>query len=123
MTTITFVPIDDCVVAIETEQRVKFSHFRYYYTDNPIVLVCMLLDSKEITKEAMSSRTTKYHGFQVHMGHYSLQCFQAPVHSQSISQCSGSRISNSIPFKTVEESAIKLTLGSTLWYYILVHKY
>ena len=32
------------------------------------------------------------------------QCCQALVHSQSISQCSGSRISNSIPFKTVKES-------------------
>ena len=122
MTTITFVPIDDCVVAIETEGYSyvaigkKFPNFCCYYTDNPIVLLCMLLDSKEITKEAMSSRTTKYHGFQVHMGHYLLQCLQAPVNSQSISQCSGSRVSNSIPFKTVEESAIKLTLGSTLWY-------
>ena len=35
---------------------------------------------------------------------YLIQCFQALVHSQSISQCRGSRISNSIPFKTVEES-------------------
>ena len=32
-----------------------------------------------------------------------LQCLQALVHSQSISQRSSSRISNSIPYKTVEE--------------------
>jgi len=34
--------------------------------------------------------------------------FQTLVHSQSISQCRGSRISNFIPFKTVEESTPKL---------------
>ena len=34
---------------------------------------------------------------------YLLQCFQALVHSQSISQCRGSRISNCIHSKTVEE--------------------
>ena len=39
---------------------------------------------------------------------YLLQCFQAPVHSQSISQCRGSRISNHIPFKTVKESISEL---------------
>ena len=35
---------------------------------------------------------------------YLLQCFQALVHYQSIRQCSSSRISNCIAFKTVEES-------------------
>ena len=33
---------------------------------------------------------------------YLLQCFQAVVHIQSISQCSGSKSSNSIQSKTVE---------------------
>ena len=37
---------------------------------------------------------------------YLLQCFQVLVHSQSISQGSGSRISNFIPFKTVEEQKL-----------------
>ena len=35
---------------------------------------------------------------------YIPQCCQALVHSQSISQCSGSRISNCFSFKTVKES-------------------
>ena len=35
---------------------------------------------------------------------YLLQCFQTLVHSQSISQCKGSRVSNYIKFKTMEES-------------------
>ena len=39
---------------------------------------------------------------------YLLQCSQALVHSQSTSQCRGSRISNSISFKTVEESTLEL---------------
>ena len=39
---------------------------------------------------------------------YLLQCSQALVHSQSISQGSGSRISNSIPSKTVEGSTPEL---------------
>ena len=39
---------------------------------------------------------------------YLLQCCQALVHSQSISQGSGSRLSNFIPFKTVEESTPEL---------------
>ena len=39
---------------------------------------------------------------------YSLQCCQALVHSQSISQGSGSRISNCIPFKTVVQSTPEL---------------
>ena len=39
---------------------------------------------------------------------YLLQCCQGLVHSQSISQGSGSRISNSIPSKTVEESTPEL---------------
>ena len=37
---------------------------------------------------------------------YLLQCFQVLVHSQSISQCSGSRFSNSIHFKTVKEQKL-----------------
>ena len=37
-----------------------------------------------------------------------LQYFQTLVHPQSISQCRGSRISDSIPFKTVEESTPEL---------------
>ena len=37
-----------------------------------------------------------------------LQCFQALVHSQSTNQCRGSRISNFIKFKTVEESTPEL---------------
>ena len=37
---------------------------------------------------------------------YLLQCCQALVHSQSISQGNGSRFSNSIPFKTVEEQKL-----------------
>ena len=37
---------------------------------------------------------------------YLLQCFQVLVHSQSISQGSGSRISNFIAFKTVEEQKL-----------------
>ena len=49
---------------------------------------------------------------------YLLQCFQALFHSQSITQCSSCRISNSIEFKTVEESTPELvqvvyTLGIT----------
>ena len=40
--------------------------------------------------------------------HYILQDFQALVHSQCISQCSGSRISNPIPFKTVEKDTSEL---------------
>ena len=39
---------------------------------------------------------------------YLLQCCQALVHSQSISQGSCSRISNSIPSKTAEESTPEL---------------
>ena len=39
---------------------------------------------------------------------YLLQCCQALVHSQSISQDSGSRISNIILFKTVEENTPEL---------------
>ena len=38
-----------------------------------------------------------------------LQCFQALVHSQCISQCSGSRITNSIILKAVEKSTSKVT--------------
>ena len=41
-----------------------------------------------------------------------LECFQALVHSQSISQCRGSRISNSIEFKTVEESTRGISADS-----------
>ena len=37
---------------------------------------------------------------------YLLQCFQALVHSQSIGQGSGSRFSNSILSKTVEEQKL-----------------
>ena len=39
---------------------------------------------------------------------YLLQCCQALVHSQSMSQGSGSRIPNCICFKTVEESTLEL---------------
>ena len=39
---------------------------------------------------------------------YLLQCFQALVHCQSISQGSGFRFSNFIPSKTVEESTPEL---------------
>ena len=39
---------------------------------------------------------------------YLLQCCQALVHFQSISQGSGSRVSNSIPSKTVEENTPEL---------------
>ena len=39
---------------------------------------------------------------------YLLQCCQAQVHSQSISQGSASRISNSIPSKTMKESTPEL---------------
>ena len=39
---------------------------------------------------------------------YLLQCFQALVHSQSISQCSGSGIVNSILLKAVEKRTSKL---------------
>ena len=42
-----------------------------------------------------------------------LQCFQALVHCQSISQYSGSRMSNCIPFKTVKES--KCTYSRLRW--------
>ena len=37
-----------------------------------------------------------------------LQYFQALVHSQSMTQYNGSRISNSIPFNSVEESTPEL---------------
>ena len=51
---------------------------------------------------------------------YLLQCFQALVHSQSIGQCRGSRISNFIPFKTVEESTPELVqvVLVTIWHYV-----
>ena len=45
---------------------------------------------------------------------YLLQCCQALVHSQSISQGSGSRNSNFISFKTVEESTPELTENETM---------
>ena len=43
-----------------------------------------------------------------HEDNYLLQCCQALVHSQSISQGSGSRSSNSIPPQTVEERNLDL---------------
>ena len=53
---------------------------------------------------------TRLFAYRSVWGHdiYLLQCCQALVHSQSISKGSGSKISNFIPFKTVEESTPKL---------------
>ena len=45
---------------------------------------------------------------------YLLQCCQGLVHSKSISQGSGSRISSSIPSKTAEESTPELTQNETM---------
>jgi len=45
---------------------------------------------------------------------YSLQCFQAVVYSQSITQWPNSVIMNIIPFKTVEESTPKLVQVMTM---------
>ena len=50
---------------------------------------------------------------------YLRQYFQALVDSQSISQCSGSRISNTIQFKTVEESTSKLVQGEYIIYRVM----
>ena len=42
---------------------------------------------------------------------YLLQCCQALVYSQSISQVDGSRMFNSILFKTVEESTLEFNVN------------
>ena len=52
--------------------------------------------------------STNHHSIVWGQDSYLLQISQALVHSQTISQGSGSRLSNSIPFKTVEESTPEL---------------
>jgi len=47
---------------------------------------------------------------------YLLQCFQAVVYSQSITQWPGSILMNIIPFKTVEESTPELVEVLTMDY-------
>ena len=60
-------------------------------------------------KSAMHPLLAQAHPRMInHLTSNLLQCFQALVHSQSITQCSGPRISNSIPIKTVEENTPEL---------------
>ena len=81
-------------ISSQNQRNVKFICITVQ--DELISSLCSLLGSK-------FQVTSRYVMWKYLFTSYLLQCSQALVHSQSISQSRGSRSSNIILFKTVEE--------------------